>query len=129
MTAGRNDNVSFFLCEYSFIFVFDDGCTDCGFFNIKEAELLKCRTHGIDARTVIVCNERGSKAHNNGITALDKHLCFFDLVHDFLCILRTHNKALTAENGLIAYNMRLIARKADSFDRAMADAFITVFAV
>ena len=44
-------------------------------------------------------------------------------------ILRTYDKALTAENALVFYDMRLTGLKTNGLDRAMTDALITVLAV
>lgn len=54
---------------------------------------------------------------------------FFGLVNYLLCILRTYDKALTAENALVFYDMRLTGLKTNGLDRAMTDALITVLTV
>ena len=129
MAAGRDNNISVTLCENSFIFIFDYGCADCGFFNIIKTEFLERIAHCSNTCAVIVCNERRCKADNNGVSALNKHFYLFNFIDNFLCILRTNNKTLTAKDTLIAYDMRLVSRKTDSLNGAMTDAFITVFAV
>ena len=57
------------------------------------------------------------------------HLYLFKLAGDFLGILRTNDEALSAENAFISDDMRLVAGKADCFDRAVANAFIAVLAI
>ena len=75
-----------------------------------------------------------------------KSLGFDNRLHTILCILlymavivlyfctvfgilRTNNKTPAAQDTLIADDMRLVARKADGFHRAVPDAFIAVFTV
>ena len=41
----------------------------------------------------------------------------------------TYDKALTAENALVFYDMRLTGLKTNGLDRAMTDALITVLTV
>ena len=129
MAAGGDDDVTLFLAEHSLIFGFNDGSTDSGLLNIVEAQLLQCFAHGLDTDTLIVCDERGSKAHNNGVAALEEHSYLLGLVYDFLCILGTYNEALSAKDTLISYNVRLVSRKADSLYGTIADALVAVFAV
>lgn len=52
-----------------------------------------------------------------------------NVISDFFCVLRTYDKALTAENALVFYDMRLTGLKTNGLDRAMTDALITVLTV
>ena len=54
---------------------------------------------------------------------------FFGVINDLLGVLRTHYKAVTAKNALIADNMRLISGKAYGLYRTVANTFIAVFAI
>ena len=129
MTAGGDDYIVRLLPYHSFIFLFNYRCADRSFLNIVKAELLESLPHCADTHALVVCNKRRSKADKNGIAALQKHLNLFCLVNDLLCVLRTDNEALTAQNALIADDMRLIAGNTNGFHGAMPDAFIAVFAV
>ena len=129
MAAGGDYYISVLFAEYSFIFILDNSCTYCCFLNIVKAHFLKCFSHCVYACAVIVGNKGRCKRNYNRVTALDKHLYLFGFINYLLCILRTDNEALSAKNTLIVYNMCLIARKANGFNRAMTNAFIAVFTV
>ena len=129
MTAGGDDNIVLLLAKHSLIFGLNDGGADCGFLNVGKAELLKCLTHCINSNTVVICNKGGSKADDDRIAALDQNSDLFRAVHDLLCVLGAHNKAMTAQNALIADNMGLVTRKADSLNRAVTDTLIAVLTV
>ena len=114
MTAGRYDNVSYVLLEHTLVFVLNYGCTDCGLLNVGKSEALKCAAHRGNTYSVVICDKRGSKADDNGITRLNKDAYLFDTVCDLLGILRALDNAVTAENTLVADDMSLVSRKADS---------------
>ena len=129
MTAGRNKNISFLFCEHAFIFLFDDRCTECRFLCIVKAEFFQRSSHAFDACTFIIRNKRRRKADDDRITALQENTYFFRTVYDLFCVLRANNEALTAKNTFIADDMRMIPRETNRLYRAMADAFIAIFAV
>ena len=95
----------------------------------RKSKLLKCLTHCINSNTVVVCNKGGGKADDDRISTPDQNSDLFRAVRDLLCVLGAHNKAMTAQNALIADNMGLVTRKADSLNRAVTDTLITVLAV
>ena len=128
VAARGYDDISLFFSQKSVILVFDDGCAQRGFLDVRKTELFERGAHGVDAHSLIVCDEGRRKRHVNGI-GLQKHSDFFGFVDDFLCVLRTHDEAVSAQNALVADNVRLIARKAYGFYGAMAYALIAVFAV
>ena len=129
MTTGGDDNIVLLLAKHSLIFGLNDRSTDSGFLYVSEAEFFECLTHCFNSNAVIVSNKGRSKADDNRITALDQYSDLFRAVHDLLCVLWAHNKAMTAQNALIADNMGLVTRKADSLNRAVTDTLITVLAV
>lgn len=111
------------------IFCLDYCCADSGLLGVEKAELLERFAHRVYAHALIVCNERRSEADNDRVAALEQDFYFFGLVNYLLCILRTYDKALTAEDTFVADNICLIAREAYRLHRAMADTFIAVFTV
>ena len=129
VTAGGDDNIPSVFLQHPFVFFLDNGCTDCGFFHIIESELFERFTHGIDADSMVIGKERRRKADDYRFASLKKNFYLFQLTCDFFCILRTHNKALSAENTFISDNVRLISRKTDRLYRTVADTLVTVFAV
>ena len=60
---------------------------------------------------------------------MQQYLYLLGRINYLLCILGTYYKALTAKNAFVAYDMSLIARKANSLDRTVTDTFIAVFTV
>ena len=111
MTAGRDDYIVALLPYHSLIFIFNYSCADGCFLDVVEAELLESLTHCADTHALIVSYERRSKADNNGVTALQKHLDLFCFVNDLLSVLRTDHEALTAHNTLVADYICLITGK------------------
>ena len=110
------------------IFGFNNRRADCGLLGIGKAELLQSLAHTVDTDSVIVGGKGRCKRRIN-VTILQQNLDFFGAVDDFFGVLRTDDKALSAENTFIFHNMSLTARKTDGFDRAVANTFITVFTV
>ena len=113
MTAGGDDNVSVILPQHTLVLVFDDGGTDCGFLHIVEAECLKRAAHRLNAHAVIVCDEGGGKADDDGVARLQKNSYLLGGVCNLLCILRALYHTVTAKDTLVTYNMCLVTRKAD----------------
>ena len=129
MAARRDNNVAFVVLDHSFVFVFDDCRADCRFFHVEKAQFFQGFSHAFYADVFIISDERRRKADVNGIARLNKDFRLFDFGRNFFCVLRTYDEALPAQNALVADNVRLIARKSDGLHRAVADTFITVFAV
>ena len=128
--AGRGDkDISVFFLEYTLVLVLNDRSADSRFFNIFEAELFQSATHSLYSYALIVRYERRSKADENGIVAVKQDLCFFNTVYYFFCVLWACYEALTAPNAFVSYDMRLVAGKANRFNRAVAYTFISVIAV
>ena len=129
MAAGRDDYIGALLPYHSLIFIFNYGCADGCFLDVIEAELLERLTHCTDTHALIVGYERRSKADNNGIAALQKHLDFFCFVNDLLSVLRTDYKALAAHYALVADNICLIPGKPNGFDRTVTNTLVTILTV
>ena len=81
------------LQEYKALYAFEKG-VDITPDTVK-AELFKSYTHCINTCTIIVSNEGRCKTDNNRTSALNKHLCLFNLTCNFLCVLWTDYKTLT----------------------------------
>ncbi len=129
MAAGGNQDITISLSENALIFGFDNRHTNSSFFHISKAKLFQCFPHSADAGAVIICRKGGRKADDNRAAALEQNFYLFGFVHDFLCILRTYNKALTAQNTFVSDDMRLIAGEAYRLYRTVAYTFIAVFTV
>ena len=121
--------ISLFLGKHTLVFRLYYGRADGGLLDIEKAKLLKCSAHRFYSHTLIVCNKRGGKADDYGISALKQDSRFFRSVNYFLCILGTNDKAVAAQNALVSDNMRLVSREANCFYGAVADALVAVFAV
>ena len=129
VAAGSDDHIPPILAQHPFIFGLDNGCADSGFLRVGKAEFLEGCAHGTDADTVIIGDKRGGDAYIDRRAALQKHLDLLGLIHDLFCILRTYDKAVPAKDTFVIDNMRLVARKADRLNRAVANALIAVFTV
>ena len=128
VATRRYDYISLFLSQKSVVLVFDDGCAQSRFLNVGKTQLFEGFAHRVYAHALVVCDKGRREADVNGI-GLQKHFDFFGFVDDFLCVLRTYDETMSAQNALVADDVRLIARKAYCFDGAMTYAFIAVFAV
>ena len=128
MAAGRNDNILLFTVNYSVVLVLYYCGSDRRFFNAGKAERHKCFFHR-GKRHVVIGNKRRRKANIDLAVTGQQFLCLIDIVAYDFGILRTRNKAHTAENTLILNDLRLIGRKTDRFDRTIPDTFIAVFTV
>ena len=129
VAAGGNDNVPSAVVHHFFIFLFDYRCADSGFLGAGKAELHQSFSHCVYTDVFIVCNEGRRKGGNHLRSRLQKDADLFGFADYLLCVLRTDNKAAAAKDTFVADYVRLIAGKADGFDRAVAQAFIAVFAV
>ena len=129
VAAGGDNDISRVAVNHMLIFCLDYCCADSGLLGVEKAELLERFAHRVYAHALIVCYERRSKADDDRVAALEQDFYFFGLVNYLLCILRTYDKALTAEDTFVADNICLIAREAYRLHRAMADTFIAVFTV
>ena len=110
------------------VLVFDDGCAKSRFLDVGKSQLFEGFAHRVYAHALVVCDKGRREADVNGI-GLQKHFDFFGFVDDFLCVLRTHDETMSAQNALVADNVRLISRKAYCFYGAMTYALIAVFAI
>ena len=129
MAAGGDDDISVLFAKNSIVFIFHDGCADCRFFNVVKSELFERAAHGLNSHALIVGDKGGSEADYNRVAALEKDTSLFGSVHDLLGVLRANNKAMAAENTLVADDMSLVTRESDGLDGTVANTFIAVFAV
>ena len=129
VAAGGNQQIGLVFRELALIFLLDDGCADGGFLDVAEAQLDQRLAHRLDAHAVVVGHEGGGQADIDVLAALQHDLDLFALADDLLGVLRTDHEAVTAQYALVSDNMRLIAREANGLHRAVADAFVAVFAV
>ena len=128
MATRRDDYISLLFSQKSVVLVFDDGSAQSGFLNVGESEFFERSAHSVYAHALVVCDKGRSERNVDGI-CLQKHLDLFGFVDNFLCVLRTDHEAVTAQNTLVADDVRLITREANCFDGAMANTLIAVFAV
>lgn len=129
VAACGNDDALPTLFNNLFVFGLDDGRTYGGLLYPVKAKLFERRTHRFDGRARVICYKGWRKADCHGTFTLDEHLRNRYVISDFFCVLRTYDKALTAENALVFYDMRLTGLKTNGLDRAMTDALITVLTV
>ena len=129
MAAGGDHDIPVRFLQDPVVFTLDDRRADCGLLNIVKAELLQRGAHGFYAHAGVVGDKGRREADDYGSAALQQNADLFGLINDLLGVLRTHNKAVTAKNALVADYMRLISGKAYGLYRTVADAFITVFAI
>jgi len=128
-TAGGDDNLHFTLCDQRLILPLDKRRTQRGFLRSKEAQLFKRRFHPGNADARKGCGEGGGDACDHGRGRLKQAFCPRGVVAHDLGILGTNEEALSAEDALVRDNLRLVFGKADGLGRAVADAFIAVFAI
>ena len=119
----------FAALQHALIFGLDYRRTYSGLLCIVKPELFERVAHSAYAHAVIAGDKGRCETDDNGIAAVKHYPDLFGLRCDLLSVLRTHDKALAAENAFISDYMCLIARKADRLYRAVAYAFIAVFAV
>ena len=129
MTTTGNHYVAMFVLKQFFVLIFDNGRADSRFFDGSKTELFQCLLHRPDTHTLVVGNETGRKAYVHGRTRLYKHARFFQFAADLLGVLRTYYETLTAQNALVADNVRLVCRKAYALDGTVAYTLVTVFAI
>ena len=129
VAAGGDDDLLPALRDDFFVFGLDDGRTYGGLLYSVKAKLFERRTHRFDGSARVICYKGWRKADCHGTFTLDEHLRNRYVISDFFCVLRTYDKALTAENALVFYDMRLAGLKTNGLDRAMTDALITVLTV
>ena len=111
------------------ILTLDYRCTDGGLLGVGKAESFQGLAHGIYAAIIPNGEERRRNACDNGRTAVDERTHRASVVDYLLCLLRTHDKALAAEDALVAYDMCLMTGKADGLNGAFSYTSVTVFAV
>ena len=109
VTAGGYKNIHFLFAYKPFVLSLNNSGTYGGFLGIGKALGFKSLAQLLDTYTVIISDKGGGNAGNNRCARLYKHLYPFGLVCNFFCVLGAYNKALTAQNALIADNMCLIA--------------------
>ena len=129
VAAGADDDIAVVLCQHPLVLRLDDGRADGGLLHVGKAQLFQRFAHPADPDPVIVCNEGRGETDIDRRAGLDQHPCLFGFVHDLFGILRTDHEALTAQNTLVADDVRLVAGEADGLDGAVPDALITVLAV
>ena len=120
------------LCALSYlplILTLDYRCTDGGLLGVGKAESFQGLAHGIYAAIIPNGEERRRNACDNGRTAVDERTHRASVVDYLLCLLRTYDKALAAEDALVAYDMCLMTGKADGLNGAFSYTSVTVFAV
>lgn len=121
MAAGGDQHVRLLLAEDALIFALDHCCADGRLLHVGKAEPLERLAHPVDADARIVCGEGGRKADIDRRAAEQKDLCLLRLVDDLLGVLRTDDEALTAENAVLADDVRLIGGKSDGFHGAVPE--------
>ena len=129
MTTRRNDHIASLFAQKTVILALDDRCADRGFLRIVKAEFFQCAAYGFDACAFIVCDKRRSQTHHNRVAALNQYAHLFDAACNLLGVLRTDNKTVSAQDTFIPDDVRLIARKADGFDRTVTNALVTILTV
>ena len=129
VAAGGNQNVPVLFLQHAVIFPFDLGRAQRGFFRIRESQLLQAFPHAFDADAVVVGDKGRCKRRDDRGAALNQHLHLFGLINDFLRVLGTDNKAVSAENAFVSDDMRLVPGKTDGFHRTVPDTFVAVFTV
>ena len=129
MTTGRNNHVPLLFEKHTLIFILDDRRSNGSLLDVEKAELFKSAAHGFYANSFVVCNEGGSKANDYRVAGLDKNSHLLGAIRDLLGILRTLYDTVAAKDTLVAYNLRLIARKSDRLYRTLSDASEAGFAI
>jgi hypothetical protein len=129
MAARRDDDVSRIFTEHSVVLRFDDTCAHRRFLHVEKAEFFERGAHTAYTDTFVIGGKGRRKADVNGIARLDKHSHLFRFARYFFGVLRTYDEAMAAKDTFVPYNVRLVARKAYGFDRAMPYALIAVFTI
>ena len=129
VTAGGYHDIPVLLRKHSFVLRLDYRRADRGLLDIGKAQLFQRVAHGFDPRAVVVCDKGGRKAYIDRRTGLEHDLDLFKVTDYLLGTLRADDEALSAKDAFLGNNMRLIARKADGFYRAVAYALVAVLTV
>ena len=111
-TGGYN-NALYAFPGYAFIFALNERCAYGGFFGISKAELLKPRPYGGNAYAVEIRSEGRGNACIYGRAGAEQNAHNLRFVRYLLCVLRADNVALAAQYAFVAYNVGLIAGKAN----------------
>lgn len=128
--TGRGyDNILLCLAQHPLVFALDYRRAYGGLLGVGEAKLYKCLAHGVCSAALPAGIEGRVKARYHGRFALKHHADPLAVINDLLCLLRTDNKTLAAQDALVAYYMCLMPREADRLDRAFSYASVTILAV
>jgi hypothetical protein len=135
VAAGADDHILNSGVHHFIVAAFHHGSSNGGFLNPGKAQFFQGPGHGGQGKSSagffvdVIRGERRGKADINAAAARDKALRRLYIVSDFLGLLGADYKTVSAQNTFFGNNFRVAMLKGDGFYRAMADAFVTVFAV
>ena len=128
--AGRGyDNILLCLAQQPLVFALYYRRAYGGLLGVGEAKLDERLANRVCSAALPAGIDGRVKARYYGRFSLEHHADSLSIVNDLLCLLRTDDKALAAQDTLVAYYMRLMSREAYGLDRAFSYASVAILAV